>query len=113
MNNRTLSDTRADESSGLAFRAEDGGDRISTSLADDDDNLSFAILIAGISAVAAIFFLVGWLYVTSKIAAIDLSNLASPPTTRPFISSAIASRSLCSNPSANMARTNQRWVHPA
>jgi hypothetical protein len=76
MHNSAFSNARADESSGLAFRAEYGGNGISAALADDDDDFTFTILIAGISAVAAIFFLICWLYVSTEIAAIDLRHPA-------------------------------------
>jgi hypothetical protein len=82
----------------LALVAEYGTDGISTTVPDDD--FTFAILIAGISAVAAIFFLICWLYVSTEIAAIDLSHLPSPPTTRPLIFSAMASLNLCNRTNA-------------
>jgi hypothetical protein len=57
MHDRAFTNASADESSGLALGAEYGGDGISTTFAD--------ILIAGISAVAAIFFLICWFYVST------------------------------------------------
>ena len=72
MNNDPLGDTGADLSSGLAFRAKNRWHRITAPFTDDDYDLPFPVLIAGISAVAAIFFLVCWLHITSKITAIYL-----------------------------------------
>jgi hypothetical protein len=96
MNNSTLRDTRTNETGRLAFGSEDGGDRAPTALPNDDNYLVLSILIAGISAAAAILFLVCWFYIATKIATIYLSNFAFPAYSAPFISSAIASRSLCS-----------------
>ncbi|KWV48404.1 hypothetical protein AS156_18145 [Bradyrhizobium macuxiense] len=58
----------------MAFRAKNRWHRIAAALTDDDDDLPFPFLIARISVAAAIFFLVCWLYVTAKIAAIHLSR---------------------------------------
>ena len=73
MDDGTLSDTSADEGSGLAFRAKNGWHRITAPLTDD---LLFPILMAGISAVATVFFLICWFYITAKITAIYLGNPA-------------------------------------
>ncbi|KRP84799.1 hypothetical protein AOQ73_40475 [Bradyrhizobium pachyrhizi] len=75
MNDSPLRNAGPDESGGLAFRAKHCWHRIGTALTDDDD-LPFPILIAGISAVAAIFFLACWFYITSKIAAIYFNRFA-------------------------------------
>jgi len=69
MNDRTHGDTSA-EGDDLAFRAKKHWHRITAPFTDDDYDLPFPALIAGISAVAAIFFLVCWLHITSKITAI-------------------------------------------
>ncbi len=76
MNDSPLRNAATDESGGFAFRAKHCWRRIVTALTDDDDELPFPILIAGISAVAAIFFLVCWLYVSAKIATIHFNRLA-------------------------------------
>ncbi len=87
MNDSPLRNAGTDESGGLAFRAKHCWHRISAALTDDDDDLPFPILIAGISAVAAIFFLVCWLYVTAKIAAIHFRHFtfAADDTTLHFL----------------------------
>ena len=79
MDDGTLSDTSADEGSGLAFRAKNGWHRITALFKENDYNLPFPILISGMSAVAVIFFLICWFYITVKIAAIDFSDLALTP----------------------------------
>ncbi|SDF90215.1 hypothetical protein SAMN05216337_108511 [Bradyrhizobium brasilense] len=76
MNDSPFRNAGADKSGGLAFRAKHCWHRIAAALTDDDDDLPFPILIAGISTVAAIFFLVCWFYITSKIAAIYFSRFA-------------------------------------
>ena len=84
MNDSPLRNAGTDESGGLAFRAKHCWRRIATALNDDDDELPFPILIAGISAVATIFFLVCWLYVTAKMATIHFSHLALATTDVPL-----------------------------
>ncbi|WLB77004.1 hypothetical protein QIH83_21550 [Bradyrhizobium elkanii] len=54
MNDSPLPNAGTNESGGLAFRAKHCWHRIAAAFTDDDD-LPFPILIAGISAVAAIF----------------------------------------------------------
>jgi hypothetical protein len=83
MYNSTLRNAGADESSGLALRAKHGRDRISTALPDDDDDFTFAILVAGIAAVAAMFLLICWLYISTEVAAIDLGHFALATDNRP------------------------------
>src|SRR5437773_9569926 len=51
MHNSALSNASANEGCGLALGAEYGGDGISTTFPDDDNDFTFAILIASISAV--------------------------------------------------------------
>jgi hypothetical protein len=101
MNDRSLGNARANEGSGLAHRIKNCWHRIAGALRDDDDDLSFPILIAGISAVAAVFFLVCWFYITSKIAAIYLGDFALTADDTAFISSAIASRGMCRRTNAD------------
>jgi aldehyde dehydrogenase (NAD+) len=60
----------------LALRTKNGGDRIAVALADDDDNLALAVLMASEAAVDAGLFEVGGLHVAAKIAAINLSLFA-------------------------------------
>jgi hypothetical protein len=76
LNDRSLGNAGADEGGGLALRAKHGWHRIAAAFAHDDDHLPFAVLVAGISAVTAIFFLVCWFYITSKIATIYFGRLA-------------------------------------
>jgi hypothetical protein len=75
MYNGTFSNSRTDESGGLAFHPEYGRDGIAASFADDDDDLTFPILIASVAAVATVFLLICWFYVSPEVAAIDLSRL--------------------------------------
>ena len=76
MNDSPLRDASTDEGAGLAFRAKNGWHRITAPFTDDNYDLPFPILIAGISAVAAIFFLICWFYITAKITAIYFGNFA-------------------------------------
>src|SRR5882757_11405637 len=76
MNNSPFGDPGTDERGGLAFRAKNGWHRITAPFTDDDYDLPFPILIAGISTIAAVFFLICWFYITSKITAIYLGNPA-------------------------------------
>src|SRR5437016_1100188 len=76
MNHSPFGDTSADERGSLAFRAKNGWHRIAAPFADNDYNLPLPILVASITAVAAVLLLVCWLYIAAKIAAIDFSHLA-------------------------------------
>jgi hypothetical protein len=78
----------------LPFGAEHGRERSAIALANDDDGLALAVLVAGETAIAAVPNMVRWLDVTAEIATVDFRNNALAPSLRPFISSAMASRSL-------------------
>ena len=58
------------------FGAEHGRERVAAALADDDDDLALAVLIASEAAVPAILFQIGGLHVAAEIAAIDFRDLA-------------------------------------
>jgi hypothetical protein len=73
MNNGALGDTRADEGNRLALGVENSRDQITTPLANNNRDFPFPLLVAGISAVAAIFLAVGWLYIASKVSSIHFS----------------------------------------
>ena len=59
-----------------ASALEHGRNRIAAMLADDDDDLALAVLIAGQAAIAAVLAEVRRLDVAAEIAAIDLGDLA-------------------------------------
>ena len=92
MDDRSFGNSSTDEGSGLAFRIKNGWHRITAPFTDDDDYFSFPILIAGISAVAAVFFLVCWFYITAKITAIYLGDftVAANDTALHFLSHRLA-----------------------
>ncbi|TQF29729.1 hypothetical protein [Bradyrhizobium sp. UNPA324] len=89
MHNRSFGNTGPGKRDGLALRIRNGWHRVAATFARDDDYLPFATLIWCISAVAAVLFLISWLYIAAKISAIDLGLFPSPPTTQPLSSSAI------------------------
>jgi hypothetical protein len=88
----TLGDASANERQSLSLGAEHGRDRVAAALANDDDGLALARPIAGKTAVATVLAEIGWPDIT----------LPSPPTTRPFISAPIASRTLWSKTKADL-----------
>ena len=60
----------------LLFRLEHGGEGIATALADHDNDLALAALIASKATVAAILAEIGGLHVAAEIATIDFRDLA-------------------------------------
>jgi hypothetical protein len=60
----------------LPFGAEHRRKRAAIAFADNHDCLSLAGLVAGKTAIAAVFNMIGRLHVTAKIAAIDFRNYA-------------------------------------
>jgi hypothetical protein len=56
----------------LAFRTEHGRDRIAATLANDDNHLALAVLVAGKAAINAVLFEVRGLDVAAEIAAVHL-----------------------------------------
>ena len=76
MQNRSFGNAGANEGRGLAFRAKHSWHRIAATFANDDDQLPFATLVLGISAVTAMLFLISWLHIAAKIATIDFGRLA-------------------------------------
>jgi hypothetical protein len=76
MNNGPFGDPGADESGGLAFRVKSRWHRITAPFTNDVYDLSLPIVIASISAVAAVFLLICWFYITTKIATIHFDDLA-------------------------------------
>ena len=92
MNNSPFGDPGPAESGSLAFRTKNRWHRITAPYTDDDYDLPFPGLIAGIAAVAAIFFLICWLHITSKITAIYFSHftVAADNSTLNFLSHCFA-----------------------
>src|SRR5258708_28914146 len=84
MNDSALGDTSTDERGGLAFRPKNGWHRITAPFTDDDYDLPFSILIAGISAVAAgVFFFFLFFYNPQKNPPHFYPPSPSPPSTPP------------------------------
>ena len=76
MNDRTLGNASADEGGGLALSAKHGRNRIAAAFANYHYDLPLTVLIAGITAVTAVVFLICWLHIAAKITTINLSDLA-------------------------------------
>ena len=76
MNNSPFSDTGANKGGSLALRAKHGWHRVAVTFANDDDHLPFAVLIASITAVATVLFLISWLHIAAKIPTIGFRDLA-------------------------------------
>jgi Domain of unknown function (DUF6471) len=72
VNNSPLGNTGANEGGSLAFGMEHGWNRVPATLANDDNDLALAVLIAGEAAVDTIFLEVGGF----DVAAIDFRFLA-------------------------------------
>ena len=60
----------------MAFGIEHGRDRIAAALADDDNDLTLAVLVDGETAIDALLLEVGGLHVAAEVAAVHLSRLA-------------------------------------
>jgi hypothetical protein len=72
------------ERGGLALSAEDHESGIVPMLANDDDDLQRTILIAAITAVAAIFIMLSGVSLSTKIAAVYFSNTTLTPDDSAF-----------------------------
>ena len=94
VNDRALGDAGLDEAERCAFRTEHGRHGMAVALADDDDGLALAGLVGGKAPVATVLLMVRGLAVAAEIGSVDFGFLPPPPMTRPFNSSAMASRSL-------------------
>ena len=97
-----LGDAVPDPGQRGALGLEHARQRLAAALADHDDDLALAGLVLGQAAVDAVLGQVGGPHVAAEVGAIDLGLGAVVADLRPFISSAIASRSLCASTKADL-----------
>ncbi len=74
VDNRSLGDARTDERKRLPLGAEHGRKRAAIAFTDNHDSLALAVLIAGETAITAVFAMVGGLHIAAKIPAIDFRD---------------------------------------
>jgi len=94
MHNRSFAIRARNERSGLTFRVENCGNGITTTFPNYYDNPALAALVPRKAAINTMCFVISRFDVPTKYPPSTSASLPSPPTTRPFNSSAMASPKL-------------------